>query len=300
MEKKNKTRKTVNVSLGKRHPEQLNNILNNWEDEGYNISNEICKAILFREKYESNPHICTILSTLSLINSSLKSQKQYSHLSQDEIDAIALEIFNEVITINIDGNKLTHLLKGEESLYRKDINFNQPTKENINNRYVNNQNYPNNILDKHQSYAENNYQKTQNPQLDNSLYFSQMENNQLYIKQNAPYTDNNLNRYNDNTNNYKEPQNNQHEELSFTQEEANIEQNMIQNENFTNQNFIDNNTNLNNNQDNNLASKNTENNINNNQNSLKPLVWDNFPKSSENLDNNDIFAGFATNNSFSD
>jgi hypothetical protein len=75
---------------------------------------------------------------------------------------------------------------------------------------------------------------------------------------------------------------------------------MIQNENFTNQNFIDNNTNFNNNQDNNLASKNTENNINNNQNSLKPLVWDNFPKSSENLDNNDIFAGFATNNSFSD
>lgn len=112
MEKKQKVRKTVNVSLQKRHIDSLNAILNSWEEDGYNISHEICEAILFKNKSDINPHICTILSTLSLIESSLKSQKISRDMTPEQIDSKALEIFNDVITIDIDGNKLTNLLKG--------------------------------------------------------------------------------------------------------------------------------------------------------------------------------------------
>lgn len=115
MEKKQKTRKTINVSIQKRHFNALNAILNSWEEDGYNLSNEICEAILFKNKSDINPHICTILSTLALIESSLKSQKISRNMTPEEIDSKALEIFNDVITIDIDGNKLTNLLKGVDT-----------------------------------------------------------------------------------------------------------------------------------------------------------------------------------------
>lgn len=115
MEKKQKTRKTINVSIQKRHFNTLNAILNSWEEDGYNLSNEICEAILFKNKSDINPHICTILSTLALIESSLKSQKISKNMTPEEIDSKALEIFNDVITIDIDGNKLTNLLKGVDT-----------------------------------------------------------------------------------------------------------------------------------------------------------------------------------------
>lgn len=115
MEKKQKTRKTINVSIQKRHFNTLNAILNSWEENGYNLSNEICEAILFKNKSDINPHICTILSTLALIESSLKSQKISKNMTLEEIDSKALEIFNDVITIDIDGNKLTNLLKGVDT-----------------------------------------------------------------------------------------------------------------------------------------------------------------------------------------
>lgn len=108
----NKIRKTVNVSLQKRNLEELNNIINRWEDDGYTVSNEICEAILFKVASDMNPHVCTILSTLSLIESSIRCQKEYRDVSIEEIKSIALNIFNEVITIDIDGSKLTSLLKG--------------------------------------------------------------------------------------------------------------------------------------------------------------------------------------------
>lgn len=112
MSEKVKKRKTVNVSLQKRHIDYLNEILNSWEEDGCNISNEICEAIIFKNKSDINPHICTILSTLSLIESSIKAQKNSKTMTQEEIDTKTLEIFNDVITIEIDGNKLTNLLKG--------------------------------------------------------------------------------------------------------------------------------------------------------------------------------------------
>lgn len=104
-------RTTINVSLQKRNAKLLNSILINWEKEGYNISNEVCEAIIFKNRTNINPHICTILSTLSLIESSIKSQQISKQMTEEEIDTKALEIFNEVITIDIDGNKLTNLLK---------------------------------------------------------------------------------------------------------------------------------------------------------------------------------------------
>lgn len=115
----NKQRSTINVSLQKRNLGLLNSILNGWVEDGYNISNEICKAIIFKNKSDINPHIRTILSTLSLIESSLKSQKVLKSMTEEEIDSKALEIFNEVITIDIDGAKLTNLLKSVDMPVRK-------------------------------------------------------------------------------------------------------------------------------------------------------------------------------------
>lgn len=117
----NKQRSTINVSLQKRNLELLNSILNGWVEDGYNISNEICNAIIFKNKSDINPHIQTILSTLSLIESSLKSQRISKSMSDDEIGSKALEIFNEVITIDIDGTKLTNLLKSVNMPVKKQI-----------------------------------------------------------------------------------------------------------------------------------------------------------------------------------
>ena len=107
-----KDRKNVNVSLRKRDKYILNNILDAWVEEGCNISNEVCDAILLKNLSNTNPHIQTILSTLSLIESSLKAHSITRNLGNEEISEKALEIFNEVITIDIDGNKLTNLIKG--------------------------------------------------------------------------------------------------------------------------------------------------------------------------------------------
>ena len=130
----NKERSTINVSLQKRNLGLLNSILNGWVEDGYNISHEICKAIIFKNKSDINPHIRTILSTLSLIESSLKSQRMLKGMSDEEIDSKALEIFNEVITIDIDGAKLTNLLKSVDMPSRKQISSkseSESTTENI-------------------------------------------------------------------------------------------------------------------------------------------------------------------------
>lgn len=110
--KDKKDRKNVNVSLRKRDKDLLNDILNSWCDDGYNLSNEVCDAIILKNLSNTNPHIQTILSTLSLIESSLKSHFAAKGLKEEDINQRALEIFNEVITIDIDGNKLTNLIKG--------------------------------------------------------------------------------------------------------------------------------------------------------------------------------------------
>lgn len=107
-----KERNNINVSLKKRNKALLNNILNSWEKEGCNLSSEVCDAIILKNLSNENPHIQTILSTLSLIESSLKSHSTTRDMEQEEIRARALSIFNEVITIDIDGNKLTSFLKG--------------------------------------------------------------------------------------------------------------------------------------------------------------------------------------------
>lgn len=111
-QKKIKDRNNVNVSLRKRDKVLLNSILNSWEKEDCNISSEVCDAIILKNLSNTNPHIQTILSTLSLIESSLKSHFMTKKMTDEEISINALSIFNEVITIDIDGNKLTNLIKG--------------------------------------------------------------------------------------------------------------------------------------------------------------------------------------------
>lgn len=112
-----KKRKTVNVSIQKRNYDKINDILNSWEEDGCNISNKICEAILFKESSKDNPHILTILSTLNLIESSLKANH---NLSEEELSLNTTEIFKQVLTLNIDGDKLTTFLTGKPKLIRKD------------------------------------------------------------------------------------------------------------------------------------------------------------------------------------
>lgn len=107
-----KSRTNVNVSLRKRDRQLLNDILNLWEADNCNLSSEVCDAIILKNLSNTNPHIQTILSTLSLIESSLKSHYMTKKMESEEIRRYALSIFNEVITIDIDGNKLTNLIKG--------------------------------------------------------------------------------------------------------------------------------------------------------------------------------------------
>jgi hypothetical protein len=138
MENKTKVRKTVNVSIGKRHSDRINSILNEWEDEGLNISSEICESILFKDICTKNIATCTILSTLSLIKSTLKSNKNYNKLSSSELDELTSQILCEVLSVDIDNLKLIKLLKGESLDKIIDVNFNKPTNENIDNKLDNN------------------------------------------------------------------------------------------------------------------------------------------------------------------
>ena len=120
--KEKKERKNVNISLQKRNIEQLNNIIQSWDDDGFNISNEICDAILFKYNLQDNPHICTILSTLNLIESSLKSQyppldpkanAESKNNFEQKIKNDTMDIFRKIVSINIDGEMLTSLLRGD-------------------------------------------------------------------------------------------------------------------------------------------------------------------------------------------
>lgn len=109
--------KTLNVSLqSKKYGPSINKIVEKWKEDGLNISPEVCKSILMKDKIESNATLLQVLSAYDLVEKILK-MKGIS-------DETMLEsIFSEMI--KIDMNKLFT----EEVSKEKPMNHTKEKKE---------------------------------------------------------------------------------------------------------------------------------------------------------------------------
>lgn len=106
-----KTRKTINVSIQKKNSTKLNTIFNNWDSESLNLSNEVCKCILFKNELENNPITQPLISTLNLIKLTLRNK----NLSGKDYDKAFLIALKNIISININTQELCNLV--EDDLY---------------------------------------------------------------------------------------------------------------------------------------------------------------------------------------
>lgn len=106
---KSKVRKVINVSIQKKNFNELNNILNMWDEDELNLSSEVCKSILFKNELENNPIIQTLLSTLELIKTNLKNKDLFEY-SEDEALNIALKY---ILAIKVNGCELSDFLANE-------------------------------------------------------------------------------------------------------------------------------------------------------------------------------------------
>lgn len=109
-EQKKKLKRTVNISIQKRNLEEINDILNMWDYEGLNASREICKAILFKYSLENNPYLQTLLSTLNLIKSNLKSK----NLNENDLETASMIALKNIVSIKIDAQELTNFLENDD------------------------------------------------------------------------------------------------------------------------------------------------------------------------------------------
>lgn len=104
---KTKVRKTLNVSLQKRNFDELNNIINSWEDEDLNVSGEVCKSILFKYDLENNSYIQTLLSTINLIKTNLKNKE----LFEESYENALLIALKNIISIKVNAQELSDFLE---------------------------------------------------------------------------------------------------------------------------------------------------------------------------------------------
>jgi len=112
--------KTLNVSLqSKKYGPSINKIVEKWKEDGLNISPEVCKSILMKDKIESNATLLQVLSAYDLVEKILKMKG-----ISDE--AMLESIFSEMI--KIDMNKLSTLFT-EEVSKEKPMNHTKEKKE---------------------------------------------------------------------------------------------------------------------------------------------------------------------------
>lgn len=134
-----KTRKTINVSIPKKNSNKLNSLFKNWDDESLNLSNEVCKCILFKDELENNPITQPLISTLNLIKMTLKNK----NLSEDAYNKELANALNSIISITINTQELWNLV--ENKLYSS-----SDTKtENSSNNYKHNSNNSKNSITKY-------------------------------------------------------------------------------------------------------------------------------------------------------
>lgn len=98
-----KLKKNLNVSLqSKKYTEPINKIIKKWEDEGINISVQICELILLFDKYNKSLTLSNIKNVFELIE---KMVSLYAPLNTEESEFLIEEILSDCI--KVDNNQLT-------------------------------------------------------------------------------------------------------------------------------------------------------------------------------------------------
>lgn len=116
----NKIKKNINVSIqSKKYFSPINNILQDWEEDGLNISTEVCESILLAEKVANSP---TLLSVMKLYD--LTEQILYLNGIQDSEQKLE-DVLSLLISVNGDG--LTDIInssfdKTNKSQRKKNLN----------------------------------------------------------------------------------------------------------------------------------------------------------------------------------
>lgn len=236
-----KTRKTINVSLqSKKYSDPINRIINEWEDDGSNISVEVCENILLFEKFDKSIVLSNIKNVYELIE---KIVALYYPLDSDKASMKIEELLSEVISV--DNGKLTSALANLneqvsvdkakikqqdgfiESIVTVDNNRDNNGYNQHNNQYQQqNQNYNNNqgYNPNNQGYNPNNQGYNQNGNQYNNQGYNQNNQhtppNRVSYQQddnqrgNFNYVDNNINNQQMRQNN-----NNQSQQNDYVEEE---------------------------------------------------------------------------------
>ncbi|HBF6599515.1 TPA: hypothetical protein KOT48_003681 [Clostridioides difficile] len=110
MSTEQKIRKNINVSIqSKQYNETINNVLNDWEYEGLNISTEVCNSILISDKIAKSP---TLLSVLNIYDLTEKILNLYKVNDKDALEEALSKL------ISIKGDEITKIL----NIYDKNVN----------------------------------------------------------------------------------------------------------------------------------------------------------------------------------
>lgn len=104
-----KLKKTLNVSIHKRHIHEISKILKDWDDEGLVVSTEVCESILFKTIMKENPYLHTLYSTVKLIESNMKNKDLYN-IDYNKAFTLALK---NTLSLNINTNELKDFLENE-------------------------------------------------------------------------------------------------------------------------------------------------------------------------------------------
>lgn len=103
MTKQQKIRKNINVSIqSKKYNEPINDVLTNWEDEGLNISTEVCNSILLANKIANSPTLLNVMNIYDL------AEKILNLYQVDEVENSLEDILSKLI--NVNGSELTEVI----------------------------------------------------------------------------------------------------------------------------------------------------------------------------------------------
>lgn len=98
-----KIRKNLNVSIqSKKFNQAINEVLTDWEDEGLNISTEVCKSILLANKIAKSPTLLNVMNIYDL------AEKILNLYQVDEVKNSLEEIIS--LLINVNGSELTNVI----------------------------------------------------------------------------------------------------------------------------------------------------------------------------------------------
>lgn len=102
-----KEKKNINVSIqSKKYSKAINNILNDWENNGMNVSTEVCESILLANKIASSPTLLSVIKMYELTDQILSLNKfDNNEKTLEDIISLLIKINGEGLT-NIFLNKL--------------------------------------------------------------------------------------------------------------------------------------------------------------------------------------------------